>query len=46
MWEVFFFTNGDSEVLMPGDGPIFIGGFVEEDTADGMVAGWEDMGEG
>ena len=37
--------DGDGEVLMPGDGPVLCGGFVEEDAADGGEAGGEDAEE-
>ena len=33
--EFFFFLDRDGEVLVPGDGPVLIGGFIKEDASDG-----------
>ena len=34
---VRFCPDGNGKVLMPGDGPIFFGRFIKEDTSDRMI---------
>ena len=42
-WKFDFFSDGDGEILMPEDGPIFGWSFVEKDGPHGAQIGREEL---